>query len=206
MNQIASNAAAGAVIKESDHRNHAAGRGYLPGEPAMWFFILGDLLIFGIYFVCYMVYRAQDPGVFLQSQQLLNPQIGVINTVVLLTSSLFVALGTEAARFGKAVEALRLFGCAFALGAAFPLLKMFEWIPEVSAGLTPGANLFFTFYYVMTGLHLVHVLFGLVIMGFVMQNLRTSRPDIKFVETGAMYWHMVDVLWLVLFAVFYLMR
>jgi len=189
------------------HGNDAAEPGYLPGEAAMWFFILGDLLIFGVYFVCYMVYRGQSPELFLQSQQLLNQEVAVVNTVVLLTSSLFVALGTEAARASKTTDALRLFGCAFALGAAFPLLKLFEWLPEIGAGLTPGSNLFFTFYYVMTGLHLVHVVLGLVIMGFVMNNLRVSpQPNLKFVETGAMYWHMVDVLWLVLFAVFYLMR
>jgi len=207
MNQMTSDAEVSAAIEGRLHRNNAVEPGYLPGEPAMWFFILGDLLIFGAYFVCYMVYRGQGPDLFLQSQQLLNQEVAVVNTVVLLTSSLFVALGTEAARGRKTTDAFRLFGCAFALGSAFPLLKLFEWIPEIGAGLTPGSNLFFTFYYVMTGLHLVHVVLGLVIMGFVMKELRVSpRPNLKFVETGAMYWHMVDVLWLVLFAVFYLMR
>lgn len=185
--------------------------GHIPGESSMWFFIIGDLLIFGVYFVAYMIYRGQNQALFLESQQYLNQGIGATNTVVLLTSSLFVALGTQAARAGKSVDAYRLFGLALAFGVAFPVLKMVEWIPKISAGVTPGENLFFMYYYVMTGLHLCHVLLGLAIMGFVMRNLRVSKelsnpPNITFVETGAMYWHMVDLLWLVLFALFYLMR
>jgi nitric oxide reductase NorE protein len=206
MNHATTNAPSVAAAERPDNRK-AARAGYLPGEPSMWFFIIGDLLIFGVYFICYMVYRGQNPEMFLQSQQQLNQNVGVVNTVVLLTSSLFVALGTEAAREHKLPDAFALFGLALVIGGAFPVLKMIEWIPEISAGLTPGKNLFFMFYYVMTGLHLVHVLAGLTIMGFVMGDLRASaQPSIRFAETGAMYWHMVDVLWLVLFAVFYLMR
>jgi nitric oxide reductase NorE protein len=181
--------------------------GYLPGESSMWFFIIGDLLIFGVYFLSYMYYRGQNHDLFLHSQQHLNQGIGITNTVVLLTSSLFVALGTEAAREGRTGNAFRLMGVAVALGSLFPVLKMVEWIPKISAGFTPGENIFFTFYYVMTGLHLCHVLLGLIILTFVMRDLRvSSKPSIKFVETGAMYWHMVDLLWLFLLAVFYLMR
>jgi nitric oxide reductase NorE protein len=173
----------------------------------MWFFILGDLLIFGVYFVCYMAYRAQNQELFLHSQQLLNQGVGVINTVVLLSSSLFVALGTEAARAGNAVHAFRLIAVAFALGVAFPLLKLVEWLPKISAGITPGENLFFMFYYLLTGLHLVHVLLGLLILAFVLRDLsRSKTQNITFVETGATYWHMVDLLWLLLFALFYLVR
>jgi nitric oxide reductase NorE protein len=182
-------------------------RGHVPGESSMWFFVIGDLLIFGVYFVGYMYYRGQDHDLFLASQARLNLDIGAANTVVLLTSSLFVALGVSAARAERTRDAVRLFGIALAVGAAFPILKMFEWIPEITAGLTPGKNLFFMYYYTMTGLHLCHVLLGLVILSFVISNLRISkRPKISFIETAATYWHMVDVLWLVLFALLYVMR
>jgi nitric oxide reductase NorE protein len=182
-------------------------RGHLPGAPSMWFFVIGDLIIFGAYFVGYTYYRGQDHVLFLQSQAKLNLDIGAVNTVVLLTSSLFVALGTSAARAGKTAEALRLFVIALACGAAFPLFKLFEYVPEITAGMTPGTNLFFMFYYVMTGMHLCHVLLGLVILCFVIRNLRgPAQPQMLLVETGATYWHMVDLLWLVLFAVLYLMR
>lgn len=178
----------------------------IPGAPSMWFFVIGDLLIFGVYFVAYMYYRGQDHALFLQSQARLNLDIGAANTVVLITSSLFVALGTSAARVGKVSDALRLLGIGLAFGAAFPLLKLFEYVPEIHGGITPGTNLFFMFYFVMTGLHVCHVLLGLVVICFVIRNLRSSAPNISLTETGATYWHMVDVLWLVLFALLYLMR
>lgn len=187
--------------RESPQRNH------IPGESSMWFFVIGDLIIFGAYFVAYVYYRGQQPDLFLESQARLNLDIGAANTVVLLTSSLFVALGTSAARSGRTATGVRLFGIALALGAAFPVLKLFEYIPEIVAGVTPGANLFFMYYFVMTGLHLCHVMLGLVILCFVLRNLRgPAAPKISFVETAATYWHMVDVLWLVLFALLYVMR
>ncbi|MDQ2636608.1 MAG: cytochrome c oxidase subunit 3 [Actinomycetota bacterium] len=182
-------------------------RNHLPGESSMWFFVIGDLIIFGVYFVVYMYYRGHNQDLFLASQAKLNYNIGVVNTVVLLTSSLFVALGTSAARAGKTADAYRLFCLALAGGAVFPVLKAFEYVPEITAGLTPGTNLFFMFYYVMTGMHLCHVLLGLAILYFVVRNLRgPAAPRISLVETGATYWHMVDLLWLVLFALLYLMR
>jgi len=125
-------------------RLQTSARGHMPGDSSMWFFVIGDLLIFAVYFVGYMYYRGQDHDLFLQSQAQLNLDIGAINTVMLLTSSLFVALGVSAARAENARGALRLFGIALAFGAAFPLLKSFEWIPEITAGLTPGHNLFLT--------------------------------------------------------------
>lgn len=182
-------------------------RGHLPGESSMWFFVIGDLLIFAAYFVSYMYFRGQDHAMFLASQAKVNLNVGIVNTVVLLTSSLFVALGTSAARAGKTTDAHRLFYGALACGAAFPLLKMFEYIPEITAGLTPGTNLFFMYYFVMTGMHLCHVFLGLVILCFVIRSLRgPAKPRMSLVETGATYWHMVDVLWLILFALLYLMR
>jgi nitric oxide reductase NorE protein len=173
----------------------------------MWVFVIGDLLIFGVYFVGYMYFRGRNHELFLAGQAQLNLDIGAVNTIVLLTSSLFVALGTAAARLGNQAESLRRFCIALAFGAAFPIVKMFEWIPEISRGVTPGKDLFFMYYYVMTGMHLCHVALGLVIMCFIIRNVKTTRaPKISFVETGATYWHMVDVLWLVLFALLYLMR
>ncbi|KRD06620.1 cytochrome C oxidase subunit III [Mycobacterium sp. Root265] len=190
------------------NRQRDTGRhNHIPGESSMWFFVIGDLIIFGAYFVAYVYYRGQQPELFLESQARLNLDIGVANTVVLLTSSLFVALGTSAARCGKTADGVRLFGIALGLGAAFPVLKLFEYVPEIVAGVTPGTNLFFMYYFVMTGLHLCHVMLGLVILSFVLRNLRgRAAPKISFVETAATYWHMVDVLWLVLFALLYVMR
>lgn len=201
MTEVSEKLTTGSSSRDVDVRRH------LSGEPSMWFFVIGDLFIFGAYFVGYMYYRGQDHAMFLQSQAKLNLNIGIINTVVLLTSSLFVALGTSACRAGKTGDAYRLFWLAAVCGALFPLLKMFEYIPKITAGMTPGTDLFFMYYYVMTGLHLCHVLLGLVILCFVIRKLRgPAKPRMLFVETGATYWHMVDILWLVLFALLYLMR
>jgi nitric oxide reductase NorE protein len=201
------NTAQAALSGKAIGREKPGTPGYVPGHPSMWFFIIGDLLIFGVYFVSYMYYRAQHHELFQQGQQHQNQVVGTINTIVLLTSSLFVALGTEAARAGRSNEAFRLMRAAVAIGALFPIVKMVEWMPKISAGMTPGESLFFLFYYVMTGLHLCHVLLGLVILALITRDIRISnRPNIKFIETGAVYWHMVDLLWLFLLVAFYLMR
>ncbi|MBV5245788.1 cytochrome c oxidase subunit 3 [Mycolicibacterium sp. PAM1] len=195
------------VAEAHETPRKAKGRGHLPGEPSMWFFVIGDLIIFGVYFVVYMYYRGQDHQLFLESQARLNTDIGAVNTVVLLTSSLFVALGTSALRTGKVADAHRLFLMALVTGSVFPVLKAFEYVPEVASGLTPGTNLFFMFYYVMTGMHLCHVLLGLAILYFVVRDLRgPAEPRISLAATGATYWHMVDLLWIILFALLYLMR
>lgn len=185
----------------------SARRVHLPGAPSMWFFVLGDLLIFSVYFVSYMYFRMQDPELFLQSQHHLSQDIGVINTILLLTSSLFVALGATAARDARREAAFRFIVLGLICGGLFPVLKAFEWIPEIRAGHTPGESLFFMYYYVVAGMHLCHVVLGLVILAFVAHNLHQAREaNVGFVETGATYWHMVDVLWLIVFALFYLMR
>lgn len=195
---------ASATTKDRDYGSTSR---YTPGESSMWFFIIGDLLIFGVYFVFYVFSRSQQPEVFLESQQHLNPSLGVINTIVLLTSSLLVALATEAVREKRREESFQLIQLAILFGAAFPLIKVFEWVPKIMAGHTPGENLFFMYYYVMTGLHLCHVLLGLVILVVVAREIKSAAtPRISLVETGAMYWHMVDLLWLILLALLYLMR
>ena len=195
------------VAEAHETPRKAKGRGHLPGEPRMWFFVIGDLIIFGVYFVVYMYYRGLDHPQFLESQARLNTDIGAVNTVVLLTSSLFVALGTSALRTGKVADAHRLFLMALVTGSVFPVLKAFEYVPEVASGLTPGTNLFFMFYYVMTGMHLCHVLLGLAILYFVVRDLRgPAEPRLSLAATGATYWHMVDLLWIILFALLYLMR
>lgn len=188
----------------------SASTAQLPGEGSMWFFIIGDLIIFAVYFVFYTYHRGVNQELYLQSQQLLNQGIGFINTLILLTSSLFIALGAQAAHQQETLRAYKLMRIAFVIGAVFPLLKFVEWIPKFNAGITPGANQFFLYYYIMTGLHLCHVLLGLVIQAFVLRHLsntdKPDKPDTLFIDSGAVYWHMVDLLWIIVFAMFYLMR
>jgi nitric oxide reductase NorE protein len=182
-------------------------RPHLPGDGSMWVFVLGDLMIFAAYFIIFMVARTREHALFLSSQQHLNQTIGVVNTLVLLASSWFVARGVVAARAGEHVRALRLTVGGGLCGVLFIALKVYEWSLEASHGYTFAKNNFFMFYYALTGVHLLHVAMGLVILGIVVRELRTPslrRPAI--VESGATFWHMVDLLWIVVFALVYVMR
>ncbi|MGW5381574.1 cytochrome c oxidase subunit 3 [Nocardia sp. NPDC003963] len=179
----------------------------LPGDNAMWVMVLGDLVIFGSYFVIFMVHRALEPAEFLAAQQHLELTVGTVNTVLLLTSSWFVACGVQAARRGQARSARRLIYAAAALGVAFVAAKSYEWSAEITGGHTLAHNQFFGFYYMLTGVHLFHVGLGLLILGLVVRELRPSgRHRIAMVESGALYWHLVDLLWIVIFALLYVLR
>jgi nitric oxide reductase NorE protein len=180
---------------------------HTPGDGHIWLMVLGDLIIFGAYFIIFMVYRAMKPQEFLASQQHLNINIGVLNTLVLLASSWFIVRSVQAARAHNYARALRLTYVGGLCGAVFILIKAYEWSSEIARGYTLPRNDFFMFYYMLTGVHLFHVLLGLVILGVVVRELRNPRRRRMFiVETGATYWHMVDLLWIVIFALLYVMR
>ena len=179
---------------------------HLPGDPAVWLFVIGDMVIFSTYFAAYMFDRGRAQELFLQSQQQLSQNAGVINTLVLLASSWFVALSVQAARARDIAAATRFLTLGGACGAAFAVIKSCEWYLELSAGFTISANAFFMHYYMMTGLHFFHVLLGLVILGIVWRELRSQTPRVAVLEVGATYWHMVDFLWIIIFALLYVMR
>jgi nitric oxide reductase NorE protein len=179
----------------------------LPGDAGMWVFVLGDMAIFGVYFIIFMVYRGHEQGVFLASQRHLSLASGAVNTLLLLASSRFVALSVAAAAAGNDRRARRLIHWGALCGAAFLLVKAHEWYSLVGAGLTVQRNNFFMFYYAFTGVHLFHVLAGLLVLGVMRAELR--RPGGRrawLLEAAAIYWHMVDLLWIILFALLYLMR
>ena len=178
----------------------------MPGDINMWVMVLGDMIIFAGYFVIFMIYRSMNRQEFLLAQQHLNIAIGVTNTVILLTSSWVVALAVQAVRAGEFEKSTRLVLAGGAGGIAFMVLKGYEWASKIAAGHT-NSEMFYSFYYVITGVHLLHVLIGLIVLGVVVRELRNPakrRP--AMVETGATYWHMVDLLWVIIFALFYVMR
>ena len=180
---------------------------HTPGDGHMWVMVLGDLIIFGAYFIIFMIYRAMKPQEFLSSQEHLNINIGVLNTLVLLVSSWFVARSVQAARAGDHDQALRLTYLGGLCGVAFIAIKAYEWSTKVAAGYTISSNEFFMFYYMLTGVQLFHVSLGLLILGITVRELRNPRRRRMFmVEAGATYWHMVDLLWIVIFALLYVMR
>jgi nitric oxide reductase NorE protein len=178
-----------------------------PGQGSMWFFVIGDLCIFACYFAGYVHDRAHDVQGFLDGQRLLSPGMGVLDTVVLLTSSFFVALCAQATRAGDARVGSRFLALGAACGAAFMAIKACEWHGAIAGGLPAATYSFFTYYFMLTGLHVLHVALGLVILGLGWRELRGARkPRVDFVEATATYWHMVDALWVTIFAGLYLLR
>jgi nitric oxide reductase NorE protein len=191
----------------SDGRPIAEGESaHLPGDGHMWVMVLGDMVIFGSYFLIYMVDRTIHRGAFLAAQQHLSITIGVINTMILLTSSLLVARSAYAARSGRCDQAIKLTYAAGTLGVLFIAIKAYEWSAELGKGLTVS-NEFFSYYYVLTGVHMLHVTMGLIILGVNVRELRApKRRRITLVEQGATYWHMVDLLWIAIFGLLYVVR
>ncbi|MBB5915204.1 nitric oxide reductase NorE protein [Nocardia transvalensis] len=182
---------------------------HMPGDIHMWVMVLGDLFFFGSYFVAYMVFRAASPERFAAAQRHLSMGIGVTNTLVLLTSSMFVALAVISVRQRELPAARRLVLAAGACGVLFAALKTYEWRHAIVGGHTVAEE-FFSFYFVLTGIHLAHLLLGLLILGIVFLRLRDPAAPVSkqigIAEQGALYWHMIDLLWIVIFAVLYLMR
>jgi nitric oxide reductase NorE protein len=180
---------------------------HLPGDSHMWVMVLGELFIFGAYFIIFMIYRAMAPAQFLAAQQHLNVTVGVVNTVVLLTSSWFIARSVLAARAADPQRAIRLIYFGGGFGVAFILIKAYEWTTEIRHGYTMPSSDFYMFYYMLTGVHLFHVALGLLVLGIVVRELRNPRKQrTSMVESGGIYWHMVDLLWIVIFGLLYVMR
>jgi nitric oxide reductase NorE protein len=184
-------------------------RGGLPGEAGIWLFVLGDMIVFALLFGCYIFYRAADVQGFRQSQDGLNIAIGGVNTLLLLTSSLFVVLGVQTMREHAARHAAWLFSGAFACGFGFAVLKLIEYGHKFAAGISLVTSDFYSYYFILTGLHFLHVSVGLCVLVFLIRKAwkgETRDGDIITIESGATYWHMVDLLWIVLFPLLYLMR
>ena len=181
----------------------------VPGEIGVWVFILGDMLIFALFFFVYMFYRTESIEQFRESQQSLNVNLGAINTIILLTSSWFVVSAVEAVRRNRRRTASRLFLLTFASGVAFGIIKIIEYGEKISAGITLNTNDFFMYYYMFTGIHFLHVIIGTFVLIFLYFKSRAStytNHDIEAFESGASYWHMVDLLWIILFPLLYLLR
>lgn len=182
---------------------------HLPGEPGVWMFIIGDMAIFSLLFAVFVYYRSADVELFAESRQLLNQTYGAFNTLLMLSSSWFVALAVHAARKNLWAVSTRFFVMAMTCGAGFVAIKYLEWGEKIRAGLTLETNDFFMYYYLLTGIHLVHVLIGMGVLTFLWHAVRggdSSERSVNVLESGASFWHLVDILWIALFALLYLMR
>lgn len=174
----------------------------------MWVLIGGDLLAFSLFFLVFAYYRAEQLLLFAQSQARLNGTIGLANTIILLTSSLFVALAVRRVRSDRP-GAVPLLRGALACGLLFILLKAVEYSEKIAHGITPLTNDFYMYYFAFTGIHLTHVLIGsagLIYVASVAGQRPASATRTMIVECGALFWHLVDLLWIMLFALFYLVE
>ncbi|ALV44036.1 cytochrome C oxidase subunit III [Pseudarthrobacter sulfonivorans] len=180
----------------------------IPGESGVWVFFFGDMVIFLIFFVAYLVHRAGAPELFAQSSQELGLAMGVANTLVLLSSSLLVVLGLGAVRREGRSVAVGAFRGAMACGVLFVVLKAFEYTHIASGTTGLDLNAFFSWYFVLTGVHLVHVLIGLGVLGLMVSRARQSgdgaEKRMMVIESGACFWHLVDLLWMLIFPLLYL--
>ena len=171
--------------------------------------MLVDLLFFGLLFVSFARARLKDPRGFDQAQDRLVTGIGFANLLILLTSSWLVAVAVRCARHGEVQVARRLLIAAVASGTAFVVLKGLEYYLDVSAGAGFVSQRFFTYYFVLTGLHCLHVIVGTLVLAKLADG-STQRSDgsgnVTRLETGATFWHLVDLLWVVIFPTLYLAR
>jgi nitric oxide reductase NorE protein len=178
-----------------------------PGQPDMWVLVMVEALTFSAYFVVYLIWRMRRPELYLESQARLSRELGVADTLILLTSSWSIARCVQRARAGDYRGALASAVLTILLGLLFTGAKLYEWGSKVAQGLYFGTNEFFSFYYFLTGMHLLHVLVGFIVLGVVVHQLWSpARRSQELIETGATYWHMVDFLWMIIFALLYVMR
>ncbi|MEZ7828580.1 MAG: cytochrome c oxidase subunit 3 [Brachymonas denitrificans] len=186
------------------------GERHIPGDMAMWIFIMIELAVFGFFFGAYAWSRAKQPEVFLQGQAQLDLTLALINTVLLILGSAAAAWAVSLATRPQAqpAQVRKALMTALAFGAGFLMLKMTDFVVKLNAGYDMATDDYWMFYFSLTFFHYLHVILGMVFIGMVWVRLRSvascGEEQAYWVETVASYWHMVDLVWLVLFALVYI--
>lgn len=197
----------------------AAHRDYTGAKIGMWLFLFTEFFLFFGPVLLYTIYRFRYHAAFTTSSHELDLAIGSMNTAILLTSSLTMAVAVSALQRDRARLCLWMLGLTFVLGAVFLVNKYFEWTEKFSHGIYPGSEaissglpgtgVFYGLYFFLTGLHGLHVLAGITIIAvvaFMVHRKRVSAGDFVKLENAGLYWHLVDVIWIYLFPIFYLVR
>ena len=180
--------------------------------PAIWIFLSLDCASFGLFFMVFMAERMAQPALFDASAQQLDARLGFLNACILITSSWLVAWAVRVGHAGGIAQARRLLGAALAVGAGFGVVKTWEYAQKIGEGITIAQNDFYIFYFALTGIHLVHYLVGMVVLGILAAGPGRGPGDAVERETryrawltgGGLYWHMVDLLWIFIFSLLYL--
>lgn len=204
----------GFVLPNSGHNRDAEA-----SKMGMWLFLFTELLLFGGLFLVYMVYRMMNHEAFLKASHELNITMGTINTIVLLVSSMTIAMSITAIQKGNKKLSMLLLGSTIALSLVFMVIKYFEWSAKISHGifpgleayqaLSPGESLYFFLYFFMTGLHALHVIIGAILIGVVIYRTQQGKINAgrySLTENAGLYWHLVDLIWIFLFPLLYLIH
>jgi cytochrome c oxidase subunit 3 len=202
---------------KSEHALQEKHVDYIGAKMGMWLFLFTELLFFGGLFLLYAVYRSKFPQEFHATSAVLNTSFGAVNTFILITSSLTMALSMTAMKKGELPVSLNCQKVTILLGTAFLVLKYFEWNAKISHGIYPGSDLlqnygqgeiiFYSLYFVMTGLHGLHVVAGvgvLVVIYVWSGKGKIHSGDFNKLENAGLYWHFVDIVWVYLFPLLYL--
>jgi len=182
---------------------------HLPGDLAMWFFILAELTVFAILILAFAVAQMLYPEQFSESRAALDSSMGLALTLSLLTSGLFAALAVEQVRQARQGRAALLLLAALASSCVYVVLKLNEYSHLAWLGLGMEHNTFFTLYWILTGFHFLHVLLGMVILAWLAERCRRGAyrlDDYSGLESGVLYWHMVDLVWVLLFPLVYVLN
>ncbi len=181
---------------------------HVPGEHSLWLLILGDMVIYAIMFLVFAYSYQQQPEAFAAGQAVLNKSFGFTNTLILLTSSWLVAKGVRSIRLQPQVDASRWLLLALLCGGVFVVSKVLEYSLKINAGVVLTSSDFFMYYYMITAFHLIHVLIGMTLLVFMWRIARRPQvphENVRFLENGATFWHLVDLLWIMIFPLIYLL-
>lgn len=198
-----------ATCPEVPARDRAAARPHPPGDIAVWIFVLAELLVFGVFFLAYAFARVHDVALFDAMQRTLDRRAGAINTLLLISASAAVALAVHAVEQGRNRVGSRWLMAAIACGCGFLVVKGSEYVDKFDAGISLSTNTFYMFYLSLTFFHFMHVILGIMVLVILLQGCRrgTYGPGrMNGLESGAVYWHMVDLVWIVLFPLVYVLR
>lgn len=179
-------------------------RRHVPGEPELWILLIGDMLLFAALFAAWSIAARDSPEVFAAGRAEAHRVIGLANTIALLTSSWAVAVAVRRSRSGRPEAAARAYLAAAVLGVLFVALKAVEYTEKIRAGADPASDPFDMYYFVVTGMHLGHVVIGVSALLYARYRIRANPAgDTRVDESVASYWHLVDVFWIVLFLLIY---
>jgi len=198
-------------------QDHSPHRDDIGAKTGMWLFLFTELLLFSGLILIYIVFRNNYAHEFHEAAAHLNVTIGVVNTIILITSSLTMVLSLAKMQRGLIHSALNLLWTTIGLGMLFLINKSIEWYEKIHHGYYPGTDffqnlpkgesLFYSLYYSVTGLHALHIIIGIIIMAFLLKQINDGRINpnnyVKL-ENSALYWHLVDIIWIVLLPLFYL--